>query len=113
MTTTYIEVSLPLYTDFYYSYTAGLEDNTYTLDFKYNSWSKKWFLSLFDEDGNALVESLALIPKYPVGVNYIIAGLSGYFLLYPIPSVTSDKYTDSPEDIAQYYTLSYIYNVQV
>lgn len=109
---TYQEVSLPLYTDFYYSYTAGLENNTYTLDFKYNSWGKKWFLSIFDEDGNALIESMALVPKYGVGRNFIIPGLSGFFWLYPIPSITSDKYTEAPEDIAQYYTLSYIYNWQ-
>lgn len=109
---TYSQVALPLYTDYYFSYVVSLEGNTFTLDFKYNSWSKKWFLSIADQDGNSLIESLALLPEYPVGKNNIITGLTGFFWLSPIPSVTTDKYTEDPEDIAQYYTLSYIYDYQ-
>lgn len=103
-------VSLPLYSDYYYSYVVNLEGNSYTLDFKYNDRGSKWFLSLLDSDGNPIVQGVALVPNYPITEDYVIPNLSGFFWLSPIPTVNTEKPKEFPRDIAQYYVFEYVYN---
>lgn len=109
---TYTSVNLPLYPDYYYSYVIALEGNSYTLDFKYNEWGKKWYFSLFDQDSNPVVQSVALVPEYPILSTFITPNLTGIFWLSPIPSVNTEKYVEFPANLDQYYTFEYIYNYQ-
>lgn len=108
--TTYTSVVLPLYPDYFYEYSISLqEDNdVYVIEIQYNDYSKKWYMSLYTEDRMLLVAGLPLLPKYPIAVDYIIPNLTGFFWLYPIPSITSEKYQEDPEALSQYYKFEYI-----
>jgi|SRR6195952_2915548 len=111
--TTYNYVNLPLESDYYYSYSVVLEDNSYVLEIQYNDYCDTWFLSVFTEDQELIVAGLALVPGYPIGQDYVIPNLSGFFWLYPIPNITTEKYKEDPEVLSQYYTLKYIYDLIV
>lgn len=109
----YTSVSLPLYSDYFYDYSISLEDDNevYIVEIMYNDYSKKWFMSLYTEDQTLLVASLPLLPKYPIAIDYVIPNLKGFFWLYPIPSIKSEKYKEDPESLSQYYTFEYITNI--
>lgn len=108
--TTYSYVDLPLYSDYFYSYTVALEDNSYVVEVVYNQYATVWYMSLYTEDQEPIVQGIALVPEYPILADYVIPNLSGFFWLYPIPTMPSDKYAESPEALAQYFTLKYCYN---
>lgn len=109
MSSSYIE--LPLYEDFYYSYSVTLENNVYNLEISYNDYSKKWFMDIYTEDQELVLAGIALLPEYPITIDYVIPNLRGFFWLYPIPSIVTEKYQTEPESLSQYYTFKYIYNV--
>lgn len=111
---TYSYIDLPLYTDYYYSYTVSLERNSYVVEIYYNSYGKKWYMDLYTEDQEPVVLGLALLPEYPIAIDYILPNLSGFFWLYPVPEIgKKEKYKTDPEALAQYYSLKYVYNVVV
>jgi len=108
--TTYTSVNLPLFSDYFYEYSISLQDDNdvYIIEIQYNDYSKKWFMSLYTEDRSLIIAGLALLPKYPIAIDYILPNLTGFFWLYPIPSITSEKYKEVPEALSQYYTFEYI-----
>lgn len=106
----YSTVSLPLYSDSFYSYTVSLDSTSYSVEILYNERQKLWHMSLFTEDGDPIILGIAMVPKYPLLQGYNIQGLSGMFWLYPIPSLTDEKYITEPESLNQYYTFEYITN---
>lgn len=106
------KVDLPLYSDPFYSYTISLEDNTYSMEFVLNERAGMWYMSMFTEDGEPIVRGIALVPNYPLLADYVIPELTGFFLLLPIPSITTEKYKEEPEYLSQYYTLRYLYTVE-
>lgn len=107
---TYNYINLPLYTDYFYSYTVSLENNTYELEFVYNQYGKKWYMSVYTEDRVPVVLGLALLPEYPIAIDYILPNLSGFFWLYPVAELYTNKYLEEPEAISQYYSLKYAYD---
>jgi len=106
----YNYVDLLLFPDYFYSYSVNLEDDTYNLEFQYNDFAKLWYLSIYTEDQLPLILGVALVPGYPISGDYIIEGLSGFFWLYPIQKIYTDKYQEFPENIDQYYTFKYIHS---
>jgi len=106
----YDYVPLPLYADSFYAYSVSLEGNTYSVEILYNERNKLWHMSLFTEDGDPIVQGVAIVPQYPILQNYKIDDLSGFFWLTPVPSLTSEKYITEPESLNQYYTFKYITN---
>lgn len=106
----YDYVDLPLYADSFYSYSVSLENVSYTIEILYNERQKLWHMSLFTEDGDPIIQGIALVPQYPILQGYLIDGLTGFFWLTPIPSLTSEKYITEPESLNQYYTFKYITN---
>lgn len=103
-------VPLPLFEDFFYSYEVSIQDNSYTIEIVYNSYSTLWSMSLYTEDRVPIVMGMTLIPGYPIASDYAIYPLTGYFLLSAIPSITTEKYKEEPEALSQYYTLRYVLN---
>ena len=107
---TYTRVDLPLYSDAFYSYQVSLEGQGYIVEIKYNERAETWYMSLFDQDNNPIVQGIALVPRFPILKDYVIPNITGFFWLAPIPSVKTEKYKENPEHLDQYYVLQYIYN---
>lgn len=108
--TQYVQTSCPLYDLPYYSYKISLEQNSYTLVFIYNEKMQMYMMSLKDSVGNYIVSGIGLTPYYPLTFDYVIPELNGYFMLESLGSPSTEYYKLYPENLGQYYTLSY-YNL--
>lgn len=105
-------VDLPLFDDPYYEYTVALEENSYIMEFLYNSRMELYTLKLKTEDDVTLFSGVAVVPLYPIGADYAIENLSGTFLLLPkSENILSEAYKEYPNKISQYYDLVYVYEV--
>lgn len=101
---------LLLFEDFFYSYEISIDDISYTIEIVYNDYATTWYMSLYTEDMEPIFLGAALLPGYPIAKDYAIYPLTGFFLLSSIPSITTEKYKEEPENLSQYYTLSYVYD---
>lgn len=107
---TFSQVDLPLYSDSFYSYQVSLEGISYGIEILYNERNELWHMSIFNDDDTPIIQGIALVPNYPILQDYANLPLTGYFWLKPVPKISSEKYLEKPESLAQYYTFSYIYN---
>lgn len=104
-------VNLPLYPDPYYQYSIALEGNSYILEFIYNERMELYTLSIKSADDEMVLAGVGLVPSYPIGLDYVLPDLSGFFLMVS----KSDKedtefYKQYPDQIHQYYDLLYAYD---
>jgi len=106
----YTSINLPLFSDYYYSYSINLDDtNTvYVIEIQYNDYTEQWYMSLFTEDQVTILAGVALVPLYPIALDYALGDITGFFWLSPIPTLPTDKYAESPEALSKYYTFEYI-----
>lgn len=102
-------VSIPLYSDSYYGLSISLEGNSYNIDFVYNERAELYYVSLYDSDNEAMVLGEALVPDYPLFLDYNLPDLTGYFWLGAKGSIASEPYKDYPDKISDFYNLYYIY----
>ena len=103
-------VSLPLYDDeSYYKYSIALEGTSFRLQFLYNNKMQMYTLTLFDAEDTVIVEGMGLVPNYPISANYVIEGLTGYFLLSPKDTSGLEYYKLYPRNLGKYYDLTYVY----
>lgn len=107
---TVVSVALPLYDDPSYSYSVALEGNSYFLKFEYNERAALYFLSLSDADNNLVVGGVALVPNYPILLDYALPLLSGFIWMEEIPQILTQPYKEFPDKLSQYYTLCYSYD---
>lgn len=105
----YLYVSLPLFSDAYYGYSATLEGNSYQLRFTYNETMQLYTMSIYDAALNLLVGGIAVVPNYPMIADYYIPGLTGFFVMVPKGSVDKEYYKLYPDQIHKYYILMYAY----
>ena len=103
-------VSLPLFSDAYYEYTVALQGNSYTLRFIYNERMKLYTISLYSADLEPIVVGEALVPSYPMFFEYALYPLTGYFYMYEKANLVSEAYKVYPENINEYYELTYVYS---
>lgn len=103
-------INLPLYPDTYYSYSIALEGNSYNLEFYYVERCESYFVSLFDENSNAIVLGERLVPNYPIFRDYALINLSGWIWMEEIAKIISEPYKVYPDKIDQYYLMYYIYD---
>lgn len=103
-------VSLPLFTDPVYSYSVALEGEAFIFKVYYNERTELWHWDLNFEDGTPLILGSALIPNYPIGVDYILTPLTGYLWLENKSTTNTEKYKEFPFELSQYYRLYYIYD---
>ncbi len=106
MTTQY--VSIPLDPTPFYSLSISLEGNSYTLEFVYNERSRLYFMSLYTADNVPLVLGEALIPDYPMFLDYKLPKLAGCFWLGGKGTLVAEPYKEFPDKISEYYNLFYI-----
>lgn len=108
----FLYVKLPLFEDQDYEYQVSLEGNSYVYRVYYNTRAALWFWELRIEGGEYIIRGEALVPNYPIGIDYILPNLSGYFWMEPIQTLNTESYKQYPELIAQYYNLYYIYETE-
>lgn len=106
----YNQVDLPLYDDADYSYSVSLQSQSYVIRVYYVERTQLWYFSVFEENQTPIFQGLALVPEYPITLDYLKSELTGFFRLVPIPAYKIvDPYLLYPDKIAQYYTFSYVY----
>lgn len=107
------ETRIPLYEDAFYSMSMSFEGNSYKLEFLYNEEAELYSFSLYDELGIPLVLGLALVPFYPIAMDYSLTNLSGGFLLVPKERVAdTEPYKRYPDKIHKYYDFLYVYDAE-
>lgn len=104
--TTYVDV--PLLADPYYDLSISLEGNSYIIEFVYNERSQLYYMNFYNDDREPIVLGQALIPEYPIFIDYALSNLSGYFWLLNNSSLISEPYKTYPENISQYYSLVFV-----
>lgn len=110
MKTSYVNLILddsPLY-----EYTVALEGNSYIIEMQYNERSQLYFMYLYDSDRNPIVLGAAVVPGYPIMLDYALPNLSGFFLLIQNGQLDSEPYKEFPDKLSQYYTFVYTYQTE-
>ncbi|CUR44316.1 virion structural protein [Pseudomonas phage VCM] len=112
MSTIYVE--LPLFTDAKYRYGLALEGQSWQFTFYWNTRCSQWHMDLRMEDQTPVVLGYALVPQYPMMVDYNLEdiGLTGYFILLPINATISNKITEESDIMPEFFSLFYVYNVE-
>lgn len=105
-------VSMPLFTDAYYTYSIPFQGSSYILEFIYNERSQLYFINLLDADNNPIVMGEALVPNYPVFLDYAIFPLTGFIWMEEKADIISEPYKTYPDSIDQYYNLFFIYTTE-
>lgn len=109
MSTVFVE--MPLYTDEKYRYGISLEGISWQFTFYWNGKSKTWHMDIRSEEQVPLVLGQALVPQYPMLVDYNLeeSGMSGYFLLMPVNIALVSQSTDDLSVIPEFFKLYYVY----
>ena len=102
-------IDIPLSGSAFYDLSISLEGNSYIIQFIYNERMALYTMSLFDADKNPIVQGVALVPNYPIFVDYRLPNLTGYFLLINNSTTNTEQYKQYPDQIHKYYQLVYIY----
>ena len=101
-------VTLPLHSDEDYQYTIALEKVAYNIRLYYNFRMEQWVMDLRYANNEPLVLGVAIVPNYPMLVDYILP-LSGMFWLEPIGKKQNETITN-PFELNKYYNFFYIYD---
>lgn len=101
-------VNIPLLPDTYYDLSISLEGNSYVIEMVYNERSQLYYMNLYNNNLDPIVLGQALIPEYPIFIDYALPNLSGYFYLINNSSLISEPYKTYPENISKYYSFVYV-----
>lgn len=102
-------IAMPLFPDPYYTYSIALQGDSYIFEFIYNERSRLYFINLLDADNNPIIMGEALVPNYPIFLDYAIFPLTGFVLMEEKADIVSEPYKTYPDSIDQYYNLFFIY----
>lgn len=105
-------VDIPIINYPFYDLSISLEGNSYILEFCYNSRMELYTFSLYDADREPIILGEALVPEYPMFLDYAIPALSGYFVLLKKENINSQPYKDYPQNLADYYYFMYVYDTE-
>lgn len=105
-------IELPLYTDLKYRYGISLQGQSYQVTFYWNERCRQWHMDLRLEDQTPILLGYALVPQYPMAVDYNLEdiGLTGYFMLLPVNATISSKITEEASIMPTFFSLFYIYD---
>lgn len=103
-------VTLPLFSDPYYSYSIALEGNSYIFEFLYNERMQLYTFSILTADNVPLLQGEAVVPYYPILADYVIPNLSGIMWMELKSEMNPESYKQYPDKIDQYYNLWYVYD---
>lgn len=102
---------LPLYPEPFYEYRIALEDEARLVTFRWQDRTSSWYIDVKQDDLTPVVLGIKLVPYYPILADYQLqeSGINGYFVLVDSGDLITDKLDASPEALAQYYRLFYVY----
>lgn len=109
MTTVYTE--LPLFSDLRYRYGATLQGVSWQFTFYWNERINQWHMDIRREDQTALVLGIAMVPQYPMLIDYNLeeSGLTGYFLLMPVNVSVAEQLDDESSVMPEFFKFYYVY----
>lgn len=102
------DVYCPLYGDAYYSYDIDLEDEAYTLTFRWNSRMELYVMDIEDAEEDVVIQGVVLVPMFPLIGQYVVEGLTGDFFLVPVD--TTDPYQPIPDPRNTYKSHYLVYS---
>jgi hypothetical protein len=105
-------VSLVLSDEAFYEYSVSLEGNSYILQFVFNERAKLYFMNLLTAERVPIVLGEALVPSYPIFIDYAITDLTGYFWLQEKATIAGEPYKKFPDKINEYYNLFYLFQTE-
>lgn len=100
-------VVCPLINNPYYSYSIDLDQETYTLTFRYNERAESYELSIEDAEENLIVANVMLVPGYPLLDQYRLDNPVGVFFLVPYEQETIFNDIPDPRRIDKTHFLIY------
>lgn len=108
---TWTAITLPLYSDPTYTYTASLEGTTFRFSFAWSDRTTSWHMSLYTEESETIVEGIRLVGQYPLLADLQLSafGMTGYFLVMPINALTIETSPALITDLSDRYSLIYLY----
>lgn len=101
-------VDIPLMSYPYYELSISLEGRSYIIEFIYNERSQLYYMNFYDDNRSPIVLGQALIPEYPIFLDYPLSNLTGYFWLLNNSTLSSEPHKTYPEDVSRYYSFVYI-----
>lgn len=104
--TTYVDI--PIEDSPYYELSISLEGNSYIIEFVYNERSALYFMNLYSSERDPIILGQALVPEYPIFVDYRLPDLTGYFWLLKKATLISEPYKTYPDSLSQYYYMVYV-----
>ena len=105
-------VSLVLSDDPFYEYAVSLEGNSYIVQFVFNERAQLYFFSLYTAEREPIVLGEALVPSYPIFIDYALPALTGYLWLQEKATVTGEPYKEFPDKLSGYYDLFYLFETE-
>lgn len=61
-----MSVVIPTLNDPFYSIRINLDNNDYTLDFKYSSFEERWYMDILDSENVPVLLGIKLVCLYPL-----------------------------------------------
>lgn len=105
-------IAMSLFPDSYYTYSIAFQGDSYNLEFIYNERAKLYFINLLDADSNPIIMGEALVPNYPIFLDYAIFPLTGFLWMEEKANILSEPYKTYSDSIDQYYNLFFIYTAE-
>lgn len=108
---TSIVTELPLFSDSYFEYSFPLENDTKIFTFRWNNRELAWYFDIKQEDLTPIIRGVKLVAYYPLLADFALAesGITGYLTLVDSGNYASNKLSELPENLPQYYRLFYTY----
>lgn len=108
MATRYVDI--PIIDSPFYDMSISLEGNSYIIEFTYVERIQLYTMALFDSDNNPIVQGVAVVPEYPIMLEYALPNLTGSFLLTRKSANFAEPYKEFPDRLSEYYWMMYVYN---
>lgn len=105
-------VDIPIVDEPYYDLSISLEGNSYILKFTYVERMGLYTLSLYDSDRNPIILGEALVPEYPIMLDYALSNLTGFFFLTRKSVLIAEPYKTYPDKLSEYYDMVYCYQTE-
>jgi hypothetical protein len=102
---------LPLYDDPYFEYTLNIEDENKIFTLRWADRTASWYIDIKKEDLTPIIEGVRLVSYFPLLADYALSdkNITGYIYLVDSGDYISNKLSNNPEALKQYYRMFYIY----
>lgn len=97
----------------YYSFKTSLNNIQYRIVIRYQTRDTSWYMDLYSADNTPIIVSVKLVPDYPLLKDFILDSLTGFFWLSADVPANKEKFRTDPENIADFFTFRYFYEVTI